>query len=149
MGAENLGETPLDQQISEFLEKAVKLVSGQRGLVVTPIQGSQDMQVRAAHNLDLESVWSSGQISQTILRKVASDQQALLTHNAMQDPRFADTTSVVIQGLRSVICVPLQLNDRFWGVLYVDNPIYAGAFKPANLTQLKEFAGQISAAVQS
>ena len=50
MGAENL-ETPLDKQIGEFLEKAVALVSGQRGLVVTPIEGSADMQVRAAHNL--------------------------------------------------------------------------------------------------
>lgn len=141
--------TATDPMLQEFLKSAVRVVSGQRGLIMTPVPGTPDMEVRAAVGLepgtDLSTVWSSGLISQTILRKVVEEKQALLTHNAMQDPRFKETTSVVISGLRSVIAVPIVVGlNQLWGVLYVDNPVTAGAFKAPNLNQLKEYTARLS-----
>ncbi len=136
---------PSEQQLQEFLKGAVELVGGQRGLVMAPIAGSQDMEVKAAYGLDPATVWTSGSISQTILRRVAEEKQGLLTHNAMQDPRFSETTSVVLTGLRSVICVPIMPSpDAVWAVLYVDNTVQAGAFKKPNLEQLKEYTGRLA-----
>ena len=139
-----LNSSGFDAGLREFLQGAVEKVHGGRGLVMVPIQNSQDMEVKAAFGLDPDTVWTTGQISQTILRRVAGEKQPLLTHNAMQDPRFAETTSVVISGLRSVICVPILVDGTVWGVLYVDNPIQAGAFKAANLNELKDYTTRLS-----
>ncbi|MHB2018134.1 MAG: GAF domain-containing protein [Candidatus Xenobia bacterium] len=148
---ENAGtnSTSFEEGLRAFLQGAVEKVHGQRGLVMVPIENSQDMEVKAAFGLDPDTVWTTGQISQTILRRVAGEKQPLLTHNAMQDPRFSDTTSVVISGLRSVICVPILVDGNVWGVLYVDNPIQAGAFKAANLNELKEYTGRLSDLIKS
>ena len=143
-----LTRPPSAARWGELLSNAVLLLKGERGLVMTPIPGISDMQVQAAYGLDADTVWTSGQISQSILRQVATDMRPLLSHCAMQDPRFAETTSVVLSELRSVMCVPVMVNDSLWGVFYIDNPIVSGNFKPSDLNLLRKYAAQLTTLVQ-
>ena len=62
-----------------------------------------------------ESLFSS-----TITKKAFFEKVGILTTNAMIDPRFSGKQSIVIQGIRSALCVPLWDKDKTIGVIYLD-----------------------------
>ncbi len=62
-----------------------------------------------------ESLFSS-----TITQKAFFEKVGILTTNAMVDPRFSGKQSIVIQGIRSALCVPLWDKDKTIGVIYLD-----------------------------
>jgi len=56
---------------------------------------------------------------------------------------------VVILGLRSILCVPLQLKGNTLGVIYVDNRLQVGVFTPADLELLTAIAATAAAAIEN
>ncbi|MHB2016344.1 MAG: GAF domain-containing protein [Candidatus Xenobia bacterium] len=135
--------------LQNLLVEALELVKGQRGLIASTLADSEDMTVEAAVGLDRESAWVMGEISRTLLRNVARTRTGLVTHDALQDDRLNETTSVVLSGLRSAICEPILIQGATWGVLYVDNLLRSGAFTPAHLMKLKECTARISQLLES
>jgi serine phosphatase RsbU (regulator of sigma subunit)/pSer/pThr/pTyr-binding forkhead associated (FHA) protein len=59
--------------------------------------------------------------SQTILRQVVEQRVSLLTRDAMVDERFDAAQSVMTQGIRSAMCVPLWNRTEVIGTVYVDS----------------------------
>ncbi|BBB32455.1 adenylate cyclase [Thermotomaculum hydrothermale] len=62
-----------------------------------------------------ESLFSS-----TITKKAFTEKVGILTTNAMVDPRFSGKQSIMIQGIRSALCVPMWDKDKTIGVIYLD-----------------------------
>ncbi len=58
--------------------------------------------------------------SSTITRKAFYEKVGILTTNAMVDPRFSGKQSIVIQGIRSALCVPMWDKNKTIGVIYLD-----------------------------
>jgi GAF domain-containing protein len=71
--------------------------------------------------VDPDNLFITEEISQTIINSVVEDQKPLFTTNAMEDPRFSTKISVLVSGIRSVLCVPLLSSPGFFGILYLDN----------------------------
>ncbi len=126
--------------LTDLLAGAMSLVGAQRGLIALPVADTDDFNVVAAVGMERDTAWTTGEISQSIVRTVMDEGRGVLTHNAAEDGRFCDRTSVVVSGLRSVLCVPLYRDGGLWGALYVDNPVKSGAFKETQLRLLKDFA---------
>lgn len=59
-------------------------------------------------------------VSRTIADTVLTERQAVLTSDAMFDPRFAGAASVVMQKVRTAMCVPLYNNKDVIGLVYAD-----------------------------
>ncbi|MHB2017442.1 MAG: GAF domain-containing protein [Candidatus Xenobia bacterium] len=137
-------DATIQEGLQKLLEEAVELVGGQRGLIASTVPLTEDMNVEAAAGLDRDTAWTMGQISRTLLRKVANTKRGLLTQDALEDKRLNETTSVVLSGLRSAVCEPILLRDEAWGVLYVDNLLRSGAFTPSHLKKLKEFTEKVT-----
>jgi sigma-B regulation protein RsbU (phosphoserine phosphatase) len=57
--------------------------------------------------------------------------------------------SVVILGLRSVLCVPLALKNNLLGVIYVDNRLQAGIFTQSDLELLSAIASNAAIAIEN
>ena len=131
-------------ELQKLLVEAIELVGGQRGLIASNVPDTEDMHVEAAAGLDRDTAWTMGQISRTLLKKVANTRRGLLTQDALEDKRLNETTSVVLSGLRSAICEPVLVKDESWGVLYVDNLLRSGAFTPSHLKKLKEFTDKVT-----
>ncbi len=75
-------------------------------------------------------------LSQSILRKVVEEGQSLLVHDAITDQRFAQSESVVINRLRSVMCVPIRAQTSVLGLIYLSNEAEAGVFTRYDLQLL-------------
>lgn len=74
--------------------------------------------------------------SNAIVREVLKDKQSALIHDAVTDQRFSHSESVVINRLRSVMCVPIRSSDDILGLIYVSNDAEAGVFTRYDLQLL-------------
>jgi adenylate cyclase len=90
------------------------------------------------------------QLSQTILNKVLVERAAVLTRDAQMDDRFQRAQSVIIQGIRSTMCVPLLARDSsVMGVIHLDSLVVANAFTEKDLGMLQAVALQASIAIEN
>jgi signal transduction histidine kinase len=91
----------------------------------------------------------SGSLSSTIAQRIMNDRKAIISADAGTDPRFAHGHSVVLQGLRSIVCAPLVGKSGVLGILYLENNRAIGAFTHDDLSLLCAVASQISLSVEN
>ena len=75
-------------------------------------------------------------ISRTIVSDTIAKGVSTFARDARTDARFADGQSVIGQGIRSVMCVPLRTTDEILGALYVDSQSGPGRFSEEDLELL-------------
>jgi putative nucleotidyltransferase with HDIG domain len=87
-------------------------------------------------------------ISQTIVNEVVQKGISILTFDAQEDERFKSGESVVMQGIRSVMCVPVQTGDHTLGAIYIDTIGHPGRFSENDLELLSAIGKQAGIAIQ-
>src|SRR6478672_1612130 len=91
---------------------------------------------------------NSRAIPQSIARTALNDRVAILTDNAGEDARFT-SQSIVMQKIRSAICVPLLGSEGPLGVLYVDHTGDARDFADEDFDLCIAFAGIAAVAIEN
>jgi adenylate cyclase len=86
--------------------------------------------------------------SRTIINKVIHDKVALLASDALDDSRLDQAKSVVIQKIRSAICVPLWKKDEIIGVIQLDSIRFDNPFNQDDLELLKAIGSQMSMIIE-
>jgi signal transduction histidine kinase len=140
----------LEDLLQIVMDRAITVTGAERGFLMLRDETSGNLRFSVARNLrqqDLEE--SSFQVSRSIVNRVAEEGEPVLTDNASEDPRFADSISIASYVLRSILCVPLQVKTRTIGVLYVDNRVRVAHFMPDDLTLLTAFANQAAVAIEN
>jgi adenylate cyclase len=88
-------------------------------------------------------------ISSSILVEVETRKEALLLHDACSDQRFSKAESIIIQGIKSVMCIPICIRDTVPYVLYVDSMLFRGAFSQKELEVLSSISSLLSVMLQN
>lgn len=88
-------------------------------------------------------------VPRSILKQVLGRREAVLSTDARLDARFNNAQSVVLQGIRSSMTVPLLTNDRTLGVLHVDSLISSGLFAEKDLAVLAAVSRQASISIDN
>jgi diguanylate cyclase (GGDEF)-like protein len=135
--------------LSYVIDEAMKLAGAERGYVVLlGADGTLDFRVtRDRDGNDIAN--AADQISTSILRKVVDSGEPLILRDAMSDPRFSSSRSVMNLHLRSILCVPLVSYGKTIGGIYLENRSIRGRFKETNLSLLILFANQASVAIEN
>jgi adenylate cyclase len=60
-------------------------------------------------------------VAGSILREVRDTQAAVLIADSSADERFAEASSVIMQGIQSAMCAPLMHDGAFLGVIHLDS----------------------------
>jgi signal transduction histidine kinase len=136
----------LNPLLDYVMEQAVAFTGGEHGyLVLVGETGNLDFRVKHGEpdKNDKELV------SNSIIEQVVRERQPVLTQNALQDGRYSDKTSVVRLQLRSVLCVPLMVQGKLLGVLYIENRKMSNAFGQNDIPPLMIFAAQAAVAIEN
>jgi serine phosphatase RsbU (regulator of sigma subunit) len=105
---------------------------------------------RAARGVDQQTIESPQfEISRSVVEQVARDGQPTYTSDAQSDKSLGGRESVVVLGLRSILCVPVQLEGKIIGVIYVDNRLQKGLFKPDDLDLLTAIGSSAAIAIEN
>lgn len=88
-------------------------------------------------------------LSETVLERVMATGEAVLTADAVLDARFSGSESIVAQGIRSAMAVPLLVHGELKGVLFLDTRIKTNAFSEKDLKLLSAVASQAATALHN
>jgi sigma-B regulation protein RsbU (phosphoserine phosphatase) len=91
----------------------------------------------------------AARLSRTLIERVATSRQAILSADAATDSRFQSNESVLVTNIRSVMCVPVSSGDgRLLGVLQVDSHDFRNRFDDTDLDVLAGIAGRAAQAIE-
>src|SRR5260370_8346309 len=88
-------------------------------------------------------------LSETVLKRVIETRQAVLTADAIIDSRFKSSESIVAQGIRSAMAVPLLTKGDLKGVLFLDTRERTNAFSEKDLKILSRLPSRTPTALQT
>jgi PAS domain S-box-containing protein len=139
----------LDEVLRIVMDNIIRLMGAERGFLMLRNEAGE-FEHRIARNWEQESIDKSEfAISRTIIERVVSDGQPVITTNAQEDPRFGGHESIIIYNLRSILCVPLKVKGELTGVIYVDNRIHSGIFSETERDLLATFANHAAVALEN
>jgi HD-GYP domain-containing protein (c-di-GMP phosphodiesterase class II) len=139
----------LEPVLDEVMDTIIALMRAERGFLMLRDEGGE-FSIKAARGMDhvkLES--DTFAASRTIVRRVASTGEPVLTTNAQEDPRFGNQASIVNHNLRSILCVPLKLKNEIIGVIFLDSRVHTALFQKDDLEMLSAFADQAAVAIDN
>ena len=146
IGRKVLAEEDIDLILATAMDGAIQLSGAERGLIILFDQDGRT-RFHTARNLAREDLEQPGnEISRSIIRKVREHKKPLFLKNAREDPEFKASKSVRGLKVLSVICLPLLLDKKLIGAVYLDNRSFRGVFKPATYDFALRFAEFISLA---
>ncbi len=155
---ELLRETDRDALLKLVVDSAVRLFRAERGflllarptddLAAPETADPMQLAVRVARSFDRSDIAvPHTRLSLGIARKVWQEGRAVLSVDAGRDERFDGMKSVEDLRLRSILCLPIRVEERVEGVLYVDNRLQEGAFTRKDLELADLLANQAGLAL--
>ena len=139
----------LDQVLNRVMDEVIAATRAERGFLM--LRGADDqLAFVAARGMDQRTLDEPEfHISRGVVERVAHEGRPQLTSDAQSDRWLSARESVVIYGLRSILCVPLQVKGATIGVIYVDSRLQAGIFMPADLELLSAIAVSAASAIEN
>ena len=147
----------IDEVLDRLLKRIFEWLPVDRGVVLfvdTKVPGEPAdkliqvaLQLRPGAGLSAED--KDIKVPRSILRHVITKREAVLSTDARLDARFGNAASVVLQGIRSSMTVPLLTTDRLLGMLHVDSLISSGLFAEKDLSVLASVSRQASISIDN
>ena len=139
-------EQDLARLLTQIVDAGIQICGAERGFLLLP-QG-EEHSVEVARNFAQEEVLSPEfKISRTIASRVMATGVAELTTNAQEDDRFRDLQSVTDLRLRSVLCIPIRIQNEIGGVIYVDNRLQQQVFQEREKMLLMSLSDHAATAI--
>jgi sigma-B regulation protein RsbU (phosphoserine phosphatase) len=139
----------LDEVLDLVMDQVIAVTGAERGFLMLR-QPDGRMVFQVARGIDRREIEEPDfAVSRSLVERVAASGQPVLTDNAAEDVRFSGMESIVLKGLRSILCAPLTVKERITGLVYVDNRLQAGIFDQSDLDLLTAFANQAAIAIEN
>ena len=148
VGITLLASSNLDETLEQIVSLVFEAVPADRCLLMMRDEGSEDMRVAVARLRDRVGEVGEIRVSRNVMDEVVIRGKSVLTSDAQHDPRFASGT-MVLQGVRSVLAVPLGVSEKVFGIIYADSPIAEGRFTEDHLKVLTTLASVAAIRVEN
>jgi sigma-B regulation protein RsbU (phosphoserine phosphatase) len=148
VGVTLLSSASLIETLEQVVSLVFESVPADRCLIMMRDEGSTELKVPVARLRDRVGQVGEIRVSRNVLEEVVMRGKSVLTSDAQHDPRFASGT-MVLQGVRSVLAVPLGVESKVFGIIYVDSPIAEGRFTEDHLKVLTTLASVAAIRVQN
>src|SRR5436190_8955591 len=148
VGVTLLASTTLHQTLEDIVSLVFEAVPADRCMVMMRDHKNTELKVAVARLRDRVGDVGEIRISRSVIDEVVANGKSVLTSDAQADPRFMGGT-VVLQGVRSVLAVPLGVGEKIFGIIYADSPIAEGRFTEDHLKVLTTLASVAAIRVQN
>jgi adenylate cyclase len=139
-------ELDLDKLLPKILDKAFELVNADRGVILL-MDGKGDLVPRYVKQKDGRE--ENIVLSRAVMAEVVAHKSAVLSSDATMDSRFSGAHSIIMQGIRSTMTVPLLIGEEILGIMHLDSQIATNAFTDKDLQIFTGIAAQAAVAIQN
>ncbi len=150
VGIALLSSSGLDETLNQVASLVFEAVPAERVVIMLrdeDVEGGMKISVARLRGKDetIEEV----RISRTVMEEVLHNGKSVLTADAQHDPRYASQT-IALLGIRSVLAVPLSVNENdVFGLIYADSPTTEATFTEEHLNILTTLASVASIRVEN
>ncbi len=150
VGVALLSSTGLDETLQQVASLVFDAVPAERVVIMLRgDDGKGDMEIRVARTRGVDEPISEIRISRAVMAEVVVNGKSVLTSDAQHDPKFG-TETIMLQGILSVLAVPLSVDERHvFGLIYADSPTNQVTFKKEHLDILTTLASVASIRVEN
>jgi Nif-specific regulatory protein len=140
----NLG---LDKEdfMDRILDLVIEVTGAERGLLFL-VQNDR-LITAAARSIDHSTLQDAQSISRSLLKQVKRKAEPIMTADALTDARFSASDSVLLNKIRSMLCVPLVTANRVVGMIYLDSRVNAHLFWEDDKSLLISVANLLAATI--
>lgn len=138
-GVELAGTMSLADLLPLILHLAANAVGAARGVLLLDENG--ELVPRAVRGRPF-------QISRTAQERVLKGRESLLIQDARSDEKLRMQASIISQGVRSLLAVPLQTEERVIGLIYLDSASAARAFTREDLNLITVMANMAAVRIE-
>lgn len=150
VGVALLSSSGLDETLNQVATLVFQSVPAERVIVMLRDEKSKEgMEIKVARTRGVDEPIKEVRISRTVMNEVIENGKSVLTSDAQQDPKFVSQT-LILQGIRSVLAVPLSVDERdVFGIIYADSPTQSATFNSEHLDILTTLASVASIRVEN
>jgi adenylate cyclase len=138
--------TDLDVLLQQIVDETFQIIRADRAVILLY---NPDTDTLTPAYVRQKRVDEEIKLSNTILDEVKRNKAAVLSSDAMVDERFKAAKSIIMQGIRSTMAVPLLVGDQLVGAFHVDSMLASGAFTDKDLLLFSGIATQAAIAIQN
>lgn len=103
----------------DLLAIVLELTGAERGMVF--MMDEDELYSVASKRMDATTTHDARRISQTVIRRIQQGLQPVYTPDATRDERFNRSQSIMLNDIRSLMCIPLRTNEKLIGTIYLDS----------------------------
>lgn len=131
-------ESGIDQILERILERTSEFLDYDLAVILTTDQeGRLKPRIGKTRTTDSHPV-----ISSTLVRLIENEKTGILSFNAMEDQRFDKAESILLQGIRSTMGVPILHQNDLLGAMIVESLVSVNAYTEKDLQLLTSIANQ-------
>ncbi len=148
IGQKLASELDLHPLLAQILDLAIENTGAERGVIFLRDEASSEFHAPSARGvggLDLEDLST---FSRSVLKQ-AAEGRAILTVDVGQDPLLQRATSITVNEIKSILCLPMRARGRVTGVLYLDTQRRQRMFTEKDRAFVEAFAGQAAVAIEN
>jgi serine phosphatase RsbU (regulator of sigma subunit) len=148
VGVALLASVTLNETLEQIVALVFEAVPADRCMIMMRDDKNPELKVAVARLRDRVGEVGEIRISRSVIDEVVANGKSVLTSDAQADPRFAGGT-VMLQGVRSVLAVPLGVGSNVFGIIYADSPLAEGRFTEDHLKVLTTLASVAAIRVEN
>ena len=149
------GEIVLEKLIHALMHTALEHAGAERGLLILSRGDGFRIEAEATTSGDavtvglLQAEVSAEDLPEAIFHYVVRTRQSVLLHNAASESLFSADDYIHRRQARSILCLPLLMQTRLLGVLYLENNLTSDVFTPARAAVLKLLASEAAVSLEN
>jgi adenylate cyclase len=140
----------LESVLSRVMDRVIEVVKADRGFLMLYNESAHRLEFTIARNkrggVIPEHEFT---IARSVVQQVWRTKAAVVTANAPEDQRFSGQMSIVLHDIRSILCAPLQIQNRSLGIVYVDNRQMVNPYTEEHLDLLAACCNQAAIAIDN
>ena len=139
----------LSTVLNRAMDLAIEYLGAERGVIMLEDEATGELATFAERAMDRESLEDVISVSRSIVESVRETKESVIAGDATKDPRFKHSRSVKTHNIMSVMCVPLTMEDKLLGIIYVDSRDISSGFSGLEKAFVEAFANQVSLAIMN
>ena len=137
----------LHQRLAQVLDMVLEVMEADRGFVMLREADSHKLNVKVAREMGRELEASSP--SMGIAGRAAIDGEPVIMGDRSTDEEFGMRESIIRSAIVSAMCVPLRIEDRILGSIYIDTRRPDVTFTEDDLELFSSLASQSAMAIDN
>ena len=140
-------EFDLQRRLESVIDAAIAVMEADRGFVMLYNDETQALEVRVVRGMGHET--ESSTPSMSIANRAAETGEPVLVKSAQDEDEWSGQHSIIQQQIRSAICVPLAIEDRRLGSIYIDMRNPGQSFTEEDVELFASMAAQLAMAIEN